>query len=77
MKMGFIFKISASGWHMLVLKLYLSVHIFFSSICILIANLKFLDIEEGLKLISAPNIKIILHNDGFPSLGEGYEVMKT
>lgn len=33
--------------------------------------------EEGLKIISVLNIEIILHRDGFPSLGEGYDVMKT
>lgn len=33
--------------------------------------------EKGLKIISVPNIEIILYRDGFPSLGDGYDVMKT
>ena len=32
---------------------------------------------RGLTGNSVPNIKIILQRDGFPSLGEGYDVMKT
>lgn len=32
--------------------------------------------KQDLKINSVPNIKIILHRDGFPSLDEGY-VMKS
>lgn len=44
--------------------------------CILIANLMVPTAEEGLKVVSVPNFKIILHRDGFPSLGEGSDVME-
>lgn len=42
----------------------------------MIANLKFPGVEEGLKVISVANTKIILHRDGFPSLSDGYDIMK-
>lgn len=43
----------------------------------LIANLMISNAKESLKVISIPDIEIVLHRDGFPSLGESYEVMKT
>lgn len=33
--------------------------------------------EERLKIISVPDIETNLYRDGLPSLGEGYDVMKT
>lgn len=41
---------------------------------ILIVNLMVPNANQGLTIISVPNIKIILHRDGFPSLDEGYDV---
>lgn len=33
--------------------------------------------KQDLKINSVPNIKIIRHRDGFPSLDESYDVMKS
>lgn len=33
--------------------------------------------KESSKVISIPDIEIVLHRDGFPSLGEDYDVIKT
>lgn len=55
----------------------IALSIFFRIMYILIANLMVPNAKQGLTIISVPNIKIILHRDGFPSLDEGYDVMKS
>lgn len=45
--------------------------------CILIVNFMVFIVEEGLKVVSVLNFKIIFYRDGFLLLGEGFDVMET